>query len=271
MSEDHRGHLTALAAGKARGVLSSLMLKHPCEMEIEDIAWSLGLIVKEVDLEGCDGRLVRNSDRGIISINRNVLELGRKRLTVAHEIGHFILHKETRPIESYSESLLFNYGLQREEELEANVFAAELLMPSELLQPKCQAEASLDLIRDIANEFQVTLTAAAMRYVEFTKSQCALVFSKDGKIQWYKKSESFAYPVYPGTLLTPGSYARDLFEGKPPQKKKEQVFAKDWFTGPKINDNAPLWEESIFFQRYNSVLSLLSIEQELWLEKSDYW
>src|SRR5258708_32393667 len=81
----------ANAAIKARQVLSALSLNHPCDMEIDDIAWARGALVKEEKLAGAEGRLVKLSGRGVITIPNNIPSTGRRRFIIAHELGHFEL------------------------------------------------------------------------------------------------------------------------------------------------------------------------------------
>lgn len=52
----------------------------------------------------------------------------RQRFTIAHELGHLALHQDHGNIVDFRNSI-FNYNLSNEKEIEANVFAAELLMP----------------------------------------------------------------------------------------------------------------------------------------------
>src|SRR5580704_14839412 len=61
--------------------------------DILRVARELRLKVKEEDLEGCEGVLVRPKGvhRGIIAVRRNIRSEGRKRFTIAHEIGHYVL------------------------------------------------------------------------------------------------------------------------------------------------------------------------------------
>lgn len=258
-------HAASLSKAKARQVLSSLLLKHPCEMEIEDIACSLDVIVRETGLAGCDGRLLRQGNRGIISINRAIAEPGKKRLTIAHELGHFMLHQGQSQLEVCTDpGALSCYLRERPEEKEANVFAAELLMPEELLVPTCKGlRPNFDSIGKIAKEFQVTFTAAAMRFIEFTPERCALVFSQDSRVSWARPSATFGYYLESGRRLDSYSHASDFFEGKTPPKEMTRVFAQSWFSDRKVNGDAQLYEQSFAMDRYKSVLTLLWLDQDI--------
>ncbi len=66
----------------------------------------------------------------------------RKRFTMAHELGHFLLHKDkigdgvndTPAYRTSDKDDLFNTNITAEHEAEANAFAAALLMPKEAIE-----------------------------------------------------------------------------------------------------------------------------------------
>src|SRR5690242_18740124 len=98
--------------------------------DLASIASSLGLKIKEVDSTGFDGALIRgkNVRKGLIAIKKSMLEGARKRFTVAHEIGHFVIpyHQNIESICAEEQVESWRNGLKRAE-VEANEFAAELL------------------------------------------------------------------------------------------------------------------------------------------------
>ncbi|KRT92194.1 ImmA/IrrE family metallo-endopeptidase [Bacillus sp. GM2] len=57
----------------------------------------------------------------------------RKRFTIAHELGHYFLHAESQTDFIDEQSVFFRNGQKNKEETEANDFAANLLMPRELV------------------------------------------------------------------------------------------------------------------------------------------
>ena len=156
----------------ATALLHELGITQPNEISVDDIAWMRGALVRDENLKGAEARLVTFSDRAIISISTAIIETGRRRFAIAHEIGHLELHRQIsnlalcavsdldpKPPEDYS---------RPQNEQEANSFASALLMPDFLFRPACQKHApSFSLIEQLATNFGTTLTATALRYVAF--------------------------------------------------------------------------------------------------------
>lgn len=91
----------------------------------------------------------------------------RKRFTAAHELGHFILHKQTSGIH-IDKRLFFRNKVSKEAtdpaEVEANRFAAELLMPKKLISKAVEKMGSSeDIVKDLAREFKVSTMAMGIR------------------------------------------------------------------------------------------------------------
>ena len=83
----------------------------------------------------------------------------RQRFTVAHEVGHFVLHRDKLERGDLVDDAMYRSGLSSSEETAANRLAADILMPFQLIRSLLSAG-----IRDpeaLANKLQVS--AAAMR------------------------------------------------------------------------------------------------------------
>lgn len=100
----------------------------------------------------------------------------RKRFTLAHELGHFMLHMA--PLENLNAFNPINdktISFNRDDnwdytEMEANNFAAQLLMPSELIKNKVKQLITEDrritknqLIESLAKTFHVSISAMEFR------------------------------------------------------------------------------------------------------------
>jgi hypothetical protein len=77
----------------AHGILDQLHVEAPDEIDLETIAWKVGkLEIQYGGLKNCDGRIIANSSGGGRIRVRDSGSRGRQRFTIAHEIGHFVLH-----------------------------------------------------------------------------------------------------------------------------------------------------------------------------------
>lgn len=248
---------------KAKAILKYLDIRHPKEIEVKEIAYTRGLVVRERVLEGSEGLLVCNAHKGIASVNIDIPELGKKRFTIAHELGHFELHRDSA-LRLCDDSDFLCYEKTRPGENEANEFATELLMPEYLFQSPCKSGIPcFSTIGDLADDFRTSLTATAIRYVECSPHRCAIVVSRDGSIKWYRASEDFGYHVKVGSQLGQNSYAIDFFNGKGLPLSMELVLARSWLDGEKFDWNAEIKEQSMAIPRYNIVLSLLWIDDDI--------
>src|SRR5262245_59118721 len=100
----------------------------PDDLVLEDLAFALGVVVLEGRLDSADARLIRRGQKGLIRVKEDIPEPGRKRFAVAHEIGHWELHQAVSQVLSCtSEDMVAQYKASPPE-IEANYFAAELLM-----------------------------------------------------------------------------------------------------------------------------------------------
>ena len=163
---DPRAH--ALRA-RYRGVFGGAEIPVPVEAIAEDL---LGLRIEERwNLGDCSGLLVP-AERLIVlnaaerAAGRNDVPLRRSRFTVAHELGHWICHAheraEAEPV--YCRQADLARDADRALEREANVFAAELLMPEHVVR---QAWAKAPDVDGCATRFDVSPTAMQWRLYSF--------------------------------------------------------------------------------------------------------
>lgn len=158
--------------------------------------------IREEMLEGLDGCLVVTEAKaeGLILLNKNQTE-ARKRYTIAHEIGHYVnpMHRSSSPegFRCSRNDMLVNHASPGDPhakmELEANQFAAELLMPDLWVRRFLRSKSGIDIdhIVLMSTHFQVSKEAAARRYIAHQDVPTAIVFSKNGLIRYIRKSDNF--------------------------------------------------------------------------------
>jgi Zn-dependent peptidase ImmA (M78 family) len=138
---------------------------------VERMARLLGAQLRYVPFEGdLSGLLSQEQGRIIIGVNE-LHPKTRQRFTIAHELGHLELHHPSElHIDHHYRILLRSERSSQAidpEEIEANAFAAELLMPQTMLE-KDIGEQAIDyeddeMIRELAHRYKVSLQAMIFR------------------------------------------------------------------------------------------------------------
>jgi len=251
------------AESQADLLLSELQISDPSDIDVDAIAMARGALVIDGGLTGAEARLTRSPKISFIRVNLGIRELGRRRFAVAHELGHLLLQGSSQFV-LCSDKDLVPFYTNSPDELEASAFASALLMPTRMFEPLCRtASPSVSYVAELAQRFQVTLTAAATRYIQFCPHRCCLVASTGGKIRYHRKTQDFGYFIAPRENLTSGTYAADFFKGRQLPVGMREVNATAWLEGKQIDPNKTIREESIAMPYYDSVLTLLWIDKDI--------
>lgn len=156
---------------KIDAMVAHLLTQHEQKgppIRIERIAKELGVELRSGDLDDVSGVLVRQGDSAIIGTN-STQSAQRQRFTIAHELGHFLLHEGIT--NHVDRSYRVNYRSAESsqatnvEEIEANYFAASILMPQHMLDAQ-NAEEAVDndsMVADLAKQFHVSRLAMSLR------------------------------------------------------------------------------------------------------------
>lgn len=139
------------------------------------------------DLPGFDGALYRapagKAGWGIFYNNR-ITSRGRINFTLAHELGHFLLHRLAHPngIQCGEQDMVRWDSDYAQLEQQANTFAANLLMPLDDFRRRIEPKATVDLemISQCADRYRVSLIAAVLRWLSYTDRRAVLVVSRSG-------------------------------------------------------------------------------------------
>lgn len=112
---------------KAEETLNSLNIKGT-PVPIEEVATRLQLKISRAPSKDFSGLLIRKDGHALIGVNNDEAPV-RQRFTIAHEIGHFLLHPTKDTFVDYRHDPEKNKGSKPIKETEADMFAAALLMP----------------------------------------------------------------------------------------------------------------------------------------------
>jgi hypothetical protein len=224
-------------------------------LHFEDITKPLGLAVKEVDSDGFDGALVRRSSGlgGRILVKRGIREPGRKRFTTAHEIGHYLLHKDSDSMSCGLKEIENWTNLEVNPEHEADEFASELLLPSAEMKDLIGTQwPSLKLVGDLAEEFKASLTATIRKYCDVATQSCAGVWVQESRVAWFSPSTSFPHWIKVGEELDAG-----LLECNTPLEEMVEVRASEWIPAFYEEKEATLLQGCVRMPTYKGCLVLL--------------
>jgi hypothetical protein len=198
---------------------------------------------------------------GLISFNAKIRESGRKRFTIAHEIGHYVLPDNLAAPSVCSLTDVGTWSSDNRSERAADIFAAELLLPEQEVQRIVSENGvTINSAELIKSTFDVSLTAAAYRCVEVTKDESALVVTVNGVVKHYKSSSSWKYPIFTNRAPGPDTIARKLFENPEILESCGIVSSTAWAGDGRYTDpDDKLWEESVYQIGYGTILSFLTI------------
>lgn len=257
-------------------LLDILRIKdHSDLLLLDEICWARHLLVTVEKLEGSEARLVTNSSRGkgIITVSSDIYDNRRKRFSIAHELGHFEMHRSLQGI-LFCTSDDIREGDPRARnilEQEANEFASAFLLPARFISPLYKKRnPSLELIIEIADRFTTSLTATALRYLQLCDEPVAIVYSRDRHIQWFQESSEFRkiredlnffFDVH--ARVDSDSLANKLFEDPSYTIRNKNVQASVWFTPGMYRSDAFIFESSYPMPKYNAVLTLIWIDEEI--------
>jgi len=247
-----------------RFMMEKYGLDDPTEFPIELIVSGIGATFNEYPLSNADGRIVFGKEKAIITVNSNIEYEGKRRFTIAHEIGHFIMHRNLIPVHDDTDATL-EYFKQGNQETEANEFASELLMPEDLFKKECNGKKfDPDLLRYLSERFKTSITSTAYKYFELGSHSICLFYSYNNQVKYWKRPYGYPHFINDRTKLKPpeDSVAAEFYNsGKIYLKKdsKQQIWKSTWFVLNEWENDTDykIYEFCIVTPKYNTVLSIV--------------
>jgi hypothetical protein len=227
---------------------------------------------------GVSGMLLRHVDVFGILYATHVKSEGFQNFSVAHELGHYFLEGHIDHVLPKDGAHISHAGFVSGEpyELEADQFAAGLLMPSGPFKKALGRQASgLEVIESLAALCKTSLTATAIRYAELTDDAVAIVISTGLLIDFCFMSDTIkALPqlswLRKGTPLPRdtataeiNAIARRVADG---ERAEAEIDIMDWLGGAR---SVKAIEQVVGLGSYGKTLTVLtcaSIEDETYQE-----
>lgn len=248
---------------------------------IEVVASACGIEgFRTLSTEGFEGGLIQNEEktRGYVLLKEGTRP-DRRRFTVAHELGHFVNPYHFAP--KHTDQLLCTKqylaasGTTSDPrmaiEIQANEFAANLLMPEKQLRsvsnlwgsPQIQAILDLQALCNVSKE------AASRRFLDLHGDPCAVVFSQAGKVRYALSRGGFPYIDLKQGHPIPRDSLTKLFTGAPGDISEQEETEPDLWIGSGEARNWDMWEE-VLIQEGGYRMTLLIAEKNL-REQDDFY
>jgi hypothetical protein len=272
-----RMDLDGKGKGSPEGLVAAILKIErdlPTPVPIEDLCKQLDISeITALTTEGFEGGLITDTARssGIILVNMS-RPRQRRRFTVAHELGHFLIPTHMPDAEGRflcSRDDMSRLSAKENDrrarmEVEANRFASLILIPPPVLRAELGSRPQADLqhIPELARRFDVSKEAMARAYADYHPEAIAIVVCKDGKILRAYKNQlrfpyiqpSFGQPIPKGSSYHRTRHAIGVASGL-------DTCLPDLWISVERGKRAPAIFEQVYPQRDGYALILLKLEK----------
>jgi hypothetical protein len=218
---------------------------------------------------GVSGMLLRHGDSFGILYATHLRNEGFERFSIGHELGHYFLDGHVDHILPSDGVHMSRAGFVSPNpyELEADHFAASLLMPSDLFRKALRKQTlGLSAIGAMAEICRTSLTSTAIRYAELTDDPVAVIISTGQivdycflsremmnleELEWLRKSAKL--PKASATAIM-NSQPDRVIRG---ERSDGETDLLDWLGG---KHSICVTEEVIGLGQYGKTLTVLSTE-----------
>lgn len=220
------------ARKSATQLLDELGITEPHEIDMEAIAAYCRAYVVYEPLTGSEARIVGNDQKAYITVN-SASNRSRQRFSVGHELGHWMWDRGRMAFECTT-------GMQdgrwygTDKESLANQFSADLILPVSMFRPRAhRRDTTLQTARELADEFQASLTATALRLVDHGSWPSMVVVHSTQGLEWHRATRGIDGRLWPCKQLDSYSFAHDLLAGVKTGIQQGLVDADTWINHPR--------------------------------------
>lgn len=161
-----------------------------------------GVIFVEDDFGNDFEGLIRYKDNEyqifINSGHNTSRSVGRRKFTAAHELGHFCINEHRDAIKTGNGVHISKNDFQTNEpmEREADIFASHFLIPTKKLKKFHKSEKwGADVILDVANTFETSITCAALRCQSALAGDSTLIFWGTDSVRWQRMNKDWWFKL----------------------------------------------------------------------------
>jgi Zn-dependent peptidase ImmA (M78 family) len=234
-------------------ILKKLGIYEPEDIDLDLVAFSLNADVKRTALSDCEGNIIGTDEKAIITVNDDA-DPRRQRFSLGHELGHWVNDRGKNLTYRCDTSDMRQRNISKgsfrlQKEVRANQFSAELMMPTHIFDRYLNnLDITSDSVNYLANEFNVSRTSAAIRFVEVCAYPCMIIcWDKSGNRRWFSRNPIVPDSIWPHTRIMQSRNIFTISSGL-------EVDADKWINNEGSEDYSVV--ESIFSNSYD-FLSLI--------------
>jgi Zn-dependent peptidase ImmA (M78 family) len=253
------------AISRARQLLARYHVKY-FPVDVLGIAQGEGFDVRESGKLSDDeaGQTFIKAGQRYIVVNKNNHPF-RRRFTILHEMAHHALglpsvHGETVPSDE-----LERFRSRPPEEVLCDVFAAECLVPWQLIQPMTEEfDFSIGTIQTLSERFEASKLCVASRFARASALHLAYVVAEEGSIKYAVPSSALREArvfLRKGVALPERSAAAQAIQLGNDQAVADME-ASEW-SHSDAADRFSVHEEAIYHATWEQSLSLLTFEEDV--------
>lgn len=262
---------------KAKELLKEIGFEDISDLSMDLLVSGLGATLIMEPLKNSDGKIVRGNCKTLIKVNSEIPYEEKKRFTIAHELGHYLLHDKLDLEVHNDNSNTLNWFQSTEkqakkgiQEWEANDFATELLMPKDLFIQECKGKPfSPQLLQYLSKRFKTSLTSTAYRYMSLDLHPILIVSIHNKIVKYWSKSDNWKVWIGEITKLKPPplSVATEYIDAKyeyiySGKEKAQQIDKSTWFELSEYENDS----DSLFFEYCIPTKQYKSIKSIIWEE-----
>ncbi len=240
---------------------------------------NITVIAKPTSAKGVSGMLMRMGEEYGIAYATHIENKGFQRFCVAHEIGHYKLPGHIEHVLADGSLIHHSHAgnfTGDPFEVEADQFAAALLMPDPLFSREMQSVGEgLDAVKQLQIKCITSLEATAIRYVSKTDIPAAVIRSVGQKIEYCSMSKPLKDIdgldwIKKGTLVPQGTATwrlnSDTKAIESGERLDEMTDLSIWFNGSK---NIEFHEEVLGLGSYGKILTIIYAQEDFDIDEFD--
>jgi Zn-dependent peptidase ImmA (M78 family) len=242
-------------------LLIELGISKPKEIDLDAIAWHVGVAVKYRHMDKADATIVGSQEHAVIAVNSSQIPT-RRRFSLAHELGHWHHHRG-RVLFCAPGEIGSQKGGPFDPERQADGYASDLILPSYLIRPFIAKMKNLSLgaIREIATEFHASLTATLIKILNENSFPMLLICHGKDRRHWFMRAAMVPNWWFPREDLDVDTFAFEILHNN----SNEDAFSRKngagaWFEFRNV-DRYEIKEQS-FPLPNDEVLTIITIPEE---------